>query len=91
MNEKNLSSFNGTDAQEKQLMEVIEKHRNQQGGLMPILQEAQGIYGYLPEEVQKMITGSVSSTVFVIASNLVFLLYFRMWRYSPSLCPKTSP
>ena len=55
MNEKSLNTFKGTIVQEEQLKAVIAKHHDQPGGLMPILQEAQGIYGYLPIEVQTMI------------------------------------
>ncbi len=47
--------FRGTKAQEEQLLAVIEKHRGTPGALMPVLQEAQEIYGYLPIEVQKII------------------------------------
>ena len=47
--------FSGTAEQEKQLDAVISKHLGTPGALMPILQEAQEIYGYLPVEVQKMI------------------------------------
>ncbi|MBQ8742874.1 MAG: NAD(P)H-dependent oxidoreductase subunit E [Clostridia bacterium] len=54
---KNLTTveFRGTKAQEEQLLEVINKHRDLPGALMPILQDAQAIYGYLPIEVQKII------------------------------------
>ena len=54
---KNLTTvmFRGTKAQEEQLDAVIEKYRGTPGALMPVLQEAQGIYGYLPIEVQRMI------------------------------------
>ena len=54
---KNLTTvmFRGTKAQEEQLYAVIEKYRETPGALMPILQEAQEIYGYLPIEVQRMI------------------------------------
>ena len=54
---KNLTTvmFRGTKAQEEQLIAVIEKYRGTQGALMPVLQEAQEIYGYLPIEVQKII------------------------------------
>lgn len=31
--------------------EVVKKYRGQDGALIPILQDAQAIYGYLPEEV----------------------------------------
>ena len=47
--------FRGTKAQEEQLLAVIEKYRGTEGALMPVLQEAQEIYGYLPIEVQKII------------------------------------
>ena len=54
---KNLTTvmFRGTKAQEEQLLAVIEKYRGTEGALMPVLQEAQEIYGYLPIEVQKII------------------------------------
>ena len=54
---KNLTTvmFRGTKAQEEQLIAVIEKYRGTKGALMPVLQEAQEIYGYLPLEVQKII------------------------------------
>ena len=54
---KNLTTvmFRGTKAQEEKLYEVIDNLRDTPGALMPILQQAQEIYGYLPPEVQKMI------------------------------------
>lgn len=54
---KNLTTvmFRGTKEQEQQLDAVIDKYRETPGALMPILQEAQEIYGYLPIEVQRMI------------------------------------
>ena len=54
---KNLTTvmFRGTKAQEEQLDAVIEQYRDTPGALMPILQKAQDIYGYLPLEVQRMI------------------------------------
>ena len=47
--------FEGTAEQKAALDAVIAKYKDEQGALMPILQEAQGIYGYLPIEVQRMI------------------------------------
>ena len=47
--------FNGTQEQEAMLRAVIEELRNDQGCLMPIMQKAQDIYGYLPIEVQSEI------------------------------------
>ena len=47
--------FKGTKAQEEQLDAVIAKLKDTPGALMPVLQQAQEIYGYLPIEVQKMV------------------------------------
>ena len=47
--------FKGTKAQEEQLDAVIAKLKGTPGALMPVLQQAQEIYGYLPIEVQRMI------------------------------------
>ena len=54
---KNLTTvmFRGTKAQEEQLYAVIDEYRDTPGALMPVLQKAQDIYGYLPYEVQRMI------------------------------------
>jgi NADP-reducing hydrogenase subunit HndA len=52
---KTAVPFQGTAEQEKQLKELITSHKDMQGALMPVLQEAQEIYGYLPIEVQTMI------------------------------------
>ena len=53
--EKTTVPFNGTPEQEKALREMIGQHKGQQGALMPVLQQAQEIYGYLPIEVQSII------------------------------------
>lgn len=54
---KKLSTipFAGTEEQDKQLTLVIEKYKGDKSRLMAVMQEAQGIYGYLPIEVQNKI------------------------------------
>ena len=42
------AAFRGTPKQERELRKFIKKHKDQPGAMMPVLQEAQGIYGYLP-------------------------------------------
>ena len=37
-----------------QLDEIIEKHKDERGALIPILHEAQEVFGYLPYEVQEV-------------------------------------
>ena len=47
---KAVVAYSGTPQQEEELRKVIEAHREEPGGVMPVLQEAQRIFGYLPEE-----------------------------------------
>ena len=54
-NKKTLIPFQGTAEQEAKLKAVIEEYKSVPGGTMPVMQKAQEIYGYLPEEVQIMI------------------------------------
>ena len=63
--------FRGTKEQEEQLLAVIAKYDGVPGKTMPILQEAQAIYGYLPIEVQKIVadkTGIPLEEIYGIAS-----------------------
>lgn len=48
-------AFHGTQEQENKLRRLMEEYKGTKGSLMPVLQGAQEIYGYLPLEVQKMI------------------------------------
>ena len=56
--------FSGTKEQEAQLFEIIEKHKNEPGAIMPVLQEAQNVYGYLPIEVQQMVADGLGVPLF---------------------------
>ena len=64
-------AFNDTPEQAAQLDALIAKYNNVEGNLMPVLQGAQEIYGYLPLEVQKTIAlglGVSVSEVYGVAS-----------------------
>ena len=39
----------------QQLREVIARHKQEKGALMPVLQAAQGLFGHVPQDVQKVI------------------------------------
>ena len=63
--------FRGTKQQEEQLLAIIEKYRGVQGAMMPILQQTQEVYGYLPVEAMRIIaekTGKPLEEIFGIAS-----------------------
>ena len=56
---KTTVAFNGTPEQEAALDKYIAEHKDDRGALMPVLQKAQEIYGYLPIEVQRHIAISM--------------------------------
>ena len=48
LSKKSAVPFRGTKEQEEELLKVIEELKDEKGALMPIMQRAQDIYGYLP-------------------------------------------
>ena len=70
--------FKGTKEQEQQLREVIAKHKDQDGPLMPVLQEAQAIYGYLPIEVQKIVSEGLDIPLEHIYGVVTFYAQFSL-------------
>ena len=77
---KNLTTvmFRGTKAQEEQLSAVIEELRDVPGALMPILQKAQEIYGYLPVEVQRMIALKLGISIEEVYGASTFYSQFAL-------------
>lgn len=72
--------FRGTEEQQEELRSYIEAHRAEPGSLVPIMQRAQAIYGYLPREVQDFIaeeTGQPVSRVYGIAT------FYAMFKLHP--------
>lgn len=85
--------FSGTPEQEAKLMEVIEAHKNDPGAVMPVLQEAQGIYGYLPIEVQTMIAKGLDVPVEEVYGVSTFYSQFSLspkGKYNISICLGTA-
>ena len=87
------STFKGTPEQERKLRGVIEKHKDQPGGLMPVLQEAQEIYGYLPIEVQQMIADGLNTSLSEVYGVATFYSQFSLMpkgEYRVSVCLGTA-
>ncbi|MGN0822982.1 MAG: NAD(P)H-dependent oxidoreductase subunit E [Candidatus Gallimonas sp.] len=76
MNE--CSAFCGTAEQEQRLNAVIEESRAVPGCLMHILQEAQGIYGFLPIEVQKKIAEGLGISLSEVYGVVTFYSQFSL-------------
>jgi NADP-reducing hydrogenase subunit HndA len=85
--------FAGTADQEAQLKAVIDAKKSQAGALMPILQEAQKIYGYLPIEVQKMIADGTGFSLEKVYGISTFYSQFSLnpkGKYQISVCLGTA-
>lgn len=86
-------AFNGTEEQLKQLDALIAERKDEQGALMPILQGAQGIYGYLPIEVQQHIaekTGHPLAEVYGVASFYSQFILNPKGDYAVNVCLGTA-
>lgn len=90
---KTTVKFQGTFEQENALSEVIRAHKDQPGALMPVLQAAQGIYGYLPVEVQEMIAAGLQISVAEVYGVVTFYSQFSLnpkGKYNVSVCLGTA-
>ncbi|MBE7034298.1 MAG: NAD(P)H-dependent oxidoreductase subunit E [Ruminococcaceae bacterium] len=70
--------FKGTAEQEAELMSVIAKYKDQDGALIPVLHQAQEIYGYLPIEVQTMIADGLSVPLAEVYGVVTFYTQFSL-------------
>jgi NADH:ubiquinone oxidoreductase subunit E len=70
--------FKGTKEQEARLMEVIENLKGQKGAALPVLQQAQDIYGYLPEEVQIKVAEGLGMSLSEIYGISTFYTQFTL-------------
>ena len=70
--------FSGTKEQEQKLLEVIAAHKDTQGALISVLQQAQDIYGYLPVEVQKHIAAELDIPYSEVFGVVTFYSQFQL-------------
>ena len=70
----------GTSADEQALLsrldEILTEYRFKDGGLIPVLQIAQGLYGYLPEEVLRHIAKGMDKPYSEVAGVVGFYSFF---------------
>ena len=72
---------------------IFERYREQKGALIPILQRAQGVYGYLPPEVLQRIAdwlGVSLSKVYGVATFYSQFYLERRGRHVLRLCDGTA-
>lgn len=85
--------FSGTKAQEEKLLKVLKGLKNVDGALMPALQHAQEIYGYLPIEVQEMIADNLGLSLAEVYGVATFYSQFTLTpkgKYKIGVCLGTA-
>ena len=91
--QKQSCSFSGTKEQEAQLQKIITELKSERGSLMPIMQKAQEIYGYLPIEVQTMIADGLHIPLEKVYGVSTFYSQFSLFpkgKYKISVCLGTA-
>ncbi|MBR3015858.1 MAG: NAD(P)H-dependent oxidoreductase subunit E [Clostridia bacterium] len=77
----------------EQLNQVIAELKDQPGALMPVLQKAQGIFGCVPMDVQKIIAEGLGVTLSEVYGVATFYSQFRLepnGKYTISVCLGTA-
>ena len=85
--------FKGTKAQEQKLNKVLRSLKNVDGALMPALQQAQEIYGYLPIEVQEIIADKLGLSLAEVYGVATFYSQFTLTpkgKYKIGVCLGTA-
>jgi NADP-reducing hydrogenase subunit HndA len=85
--------FQGTAEQEQELRAAIDALRDDPGCLMPVMQKAQEIYGYLPIEVQTIIAEELNVPLEKVFGVATFYAQFTMspkGKYRISVCLGTA-
>lgn len=93
MTKKETVAFIGTPAQEQELKKVIAELKGTKGALMPVMQRAQEIYGYLPKEVQTIISDEMEIPLEKIYGVATFYSQFALQpkgKYQVSVCLGTA-
>ena len=75
------------------LQQVIDELKDEQGALMPIMQRAQDIFGYLPEDVQHYIAKALDIPVSDVYGVATFYAQFNLepkGKYIISVCMGTA-
>ena len=86
-------TFEGTQEQENQLLECISSLKGHKGAVMQILQEAQEIYGYLPQEVLETISIEIDTPLEELYGIATFYAQFSFnpkGRYKIAVCLGTA-
>ncbi len=78
MTENNCSCEENNSKNEQLTMDILAKYSGKKGSLMPILQEVQTIFGYLPQTILKKISAETKMPMSRIYGVATFYSQFRL-------------
>lgn len=81
------------ESKEQKLDEIIAKYKDTRGALIPVLHEAQEIYGYLPMGVQKRIAEGLNVSLADVYGVVTFYTQFSLepkGKYKINVCMGTA-
>ncbi|PWM72760.1 MAG: NAD(P)H-dependent oxidoreductase subunit E [Bacillota bacterium] len=93
MSKKCTVPFNGTKEQESELRGALSQLKHKEGALMEALQTAQGIYGYLPKEVQAIVAEEFGVSLSEVYGVATFYSQFSLMpkgKYKIGVCLGTA-
>lgn len=93
MSKKCTVPFSGTKEQESELRSALSLLKNKEGALMEALQTAQGIYGYLPKEMQEIVAEEFGVSLAEVYGVATFYSQFSLMpkgKYKIGVCLGTA-
>ena len=88
-----MSTFKITDCQKEKIKEICASFNNDPGELINVLHKTQGVFGYLPEEVQREIAKNLGIPVAKVYGVVTFYSFFTMTpkgKHAISVCMDTA-
>lgn len=85
--------FEGTKEQKNKLLACIAEHKGEKDALIPVMHEAQEIYGYLPVEVQTLIAEGLNVPLAEVYGVATFYSRFSLkpkGKHNVSVCLGTA-
>ena len=98
MDEKKCAGCGCTEGKDKdpryqELLEAIEEYRDMEGALIMVLHRAQDIFGYLPEDVQRLVAKELDIPLAEVYGVVTFYSYFSLkprGKYRIAICLGTA-
>ncbi len=86
-------SLRAQDERYQKLAEIIAKHAGESGALIPVLHQAQQVFGYLPHDVQALIAEGLNVPLSEVDGVITFYSLFTsepQGRYKVGICLGTA-